>query len=273
MAALTELAIFFGHIASTTLKGASKAILAKIVALDSIDGDAEQETATDEPTYGPIGFYSRPMPPVTKAQATGLNPEGSPEIVGVRLGDHAVPIVGRDLRLNAKMNPKDGEVGLVQYQGGFVALMPNTSGNGTNIMLYAVRNTPAGVPDKASCISIDSESGNQQITLMHEYGQSITLTKDGDIMLVAKNGSNWIQVSQSQGVVISGDKLALAGGCMLGDKDPATGEFVMLSTQLLLWITQVNAVCTTLFGAVGLVVPAITVPTAAPVAATLVKAK
>jgi hypothetical protein len=268
----------FGKVKSTEIGTLKRGIGVRMEFLEGNTDDEPEESGL-EPMLGPPGFFCRPKPPVAAAAATGCNPEGHCEVVGARVGDEVVPLGFQDLRLNALVNPKEGELGLVGYNGGFISLKDNDNANGTNIMIYALRRTAGGVADKASCISIDSTSGAQAICITHELGQSIMLTKDGDIMLVAKNGSNWIQVGDAQGVVLSADKLALAGGVMLGDKDPATGDFVALAALVL---SELGKIATALNGHThtapaggGATTAPIGAPiyTASSVAATMAKAK
>ena len=175
------------------------------------------------------------------------------------------------------VNPKSGELGLVQYGGGFISLKDNDDGNGTSITLYALRKTTGGTPDKASCIAVDSTQGNASISILHEHGQSILLNKDGDVLIMNKTGDTWIRLTESDGVILSAPKIALAGGAMLGDKDPGNGDFVALAalvlTELGKIITWANS-HTHPTAAPGVPsAPTAACGSASPVAATMVKAK
>lgn len=269
----------FGRIVASTLRGAAKSLLVNLSFLGEDESDAQG--VHDQPMFsGTPGFYARPKPPVTAAAATPASPAGHCEVVGLRFADEVIPVAYRDLRLSARANPKEGELGVVQYQGGFILLKDNADGTGTDITIYAVRRFPDGTADKAHVLSFDTTTGNSSITLTHETGATITLTKEGKAVVVSPNGEAYVEVKNS-GVVVNGANVAITGGAMLGGADPATGEDVMLSTQLLAWIGQVNAflaVLAPLFnappgpvvsGGPGTVVP----PTAAPAAATMVKAK
>lgn len=267
-----DLAIAIGRVAATKVSGTLKAILGNLAMFDENEDDAEAETSADEPLYGTLGVYFRPEPPVSADDADGNHPAGAAEIIGVRLGNRVYTLGYRDLRLNAKLNPDEGEVGLVQYRGGFISLKTNDSDTGTNIMLYAVDNDSGGTPDKAHAISMDSEPMNSHISLMHAEGQSITLTKDGNIVAANAAGDHYISV-ESDKIVLNGAAINIVGGAMVGATNPASGEFVMLSVQMLSWITQAN----TAFGLIStqlkaLGQPGISPPAAVPVASSKLKA-
>jgi hypothetical protein len=150
---------------------------------------------------------------------------------------------------------------------------------------------------------MDSTDGNQHVSIVHEKGQSVTLTKEGDIVLASADGQSVMGIIDGS-PTIGGGKVAFTGGIVatagatmqnklevtetngfgvdallgyiattapleLGAQ--AGGEFAMKSTQLLLWVAQVNACLTALAGATGGTVPAITAPTAVPATATKVK--
>lgn len=274
---LTEFAIAFGHIAATKIAGSAKAVLANLSLLEDEDG-GEREGSSEEPLYGPWGWYGRPKAPVKAADATPLNPEGQAEVLALRHGDQAQPIVGRDLRLSSQVNPKEGEVGLIQYGGGFISLADNADANGTAITIYALRKKSTGEPDKASMVAIDSAAANPSISILHESGASISINKDAKIAITNKNGDAYVEVNDS-GVVINGASVAITGGAMIGDSDPAAGDFLLKATdglqfsaQVIAAITQIAALLNTagpVVGAPGSVTP-VTTPLA-PTTATKAK--
>jgi hypothetical protein len=266
-----DLLFGFGKVKSTELGTTARGIGVRMEFLEGNEDD-EPETSGLEPMLVPPGFFCRPKPPVTAAEALPLSPEGHCEVVACRIGDDMVPIGYRDLRLAPAVNPIEGELGLAHYGGGFLSLKDNADGDGTNVMLYAPRKNAGGTVVKASCISLDSTNGNQHVSLMHETGVSITLTKDGNAVIATADGATSVTVSPTEGVIISAEKVSIAGAAMLGDSNPAGGDGVMLSTQLLAWIGQVNVAMALLAGAAGGMVPAVVAPAAVPVAATKVKA-
>jgi hypothetical protein len=203
MGLASDLIVAFGRLASSRLKGDANAILVNLRLLEADEADDEAEESTDEPMYGQLGFYARPRPPVTKAESTPTDPQGSAEAIGVRVADRV-----------------------------FVSLKDHPDLLGTNLMIYAPRKTAGGTVEAASAISIDSTAANAHICLMHEKGQSITLTKDEQIILANVAGDAYVAVGGSDGVVINSDKCAIAAATMLGDKNPALGEFVALATKL-----------------------------------------
>lgn len=279
MTLLSELSFALGYIAATAVKGAANAVLGNLVMLDTVEDDEEAETSPDEPLYGPIGFYFRPDAPVKAADATGIRPEGRPEVVAVRLGDRVLPLTYRDLRLSSQVDPDEGEGGLAHYGGGFISLKWNTSEDGTSIVIYAPRKDSTGTPIKASAISIDSEEANAHVCLMHEYGHSLTLTKEGKIVLANKVGDAYLEVNDD-GCTINGNFAVKGAVRDLSVGNPATAEGLMMSADMLSWITQVNAFLAVLgplfnappgnvqSGGPGTVI----VPTAVPKASTIAKA-
>lgn len=276
MAVLSDLALALGRVAATRVGDTLKAILGNLVTLDEYEDDAEAETSKDEPLYGTLGFYFRPEPPVSADDADGNHPEGAAEFVGMRLGDRIIPTAYRDLRINAKLNPDEGEVGLAQYRGGFISLKTNDSDTGTSIVAYAVDNDSSGTPDKAHALVMDSEPTNSCISLMHAEGQSITMTKEGLIVLANAAGDHYLSI-ESDKIVLNGKSISIVGGAMMGSSNPADGDFVMLATALLAWIVEINANMGKIAGALngggvgnpvlslgppptGLVFPAVAVP-------------
>ena len=184
-----------GRLVATSLKGTKKAVLANVEGIDD-------ESANDQPMYGAIGLVCRPM---------SANADGSAEVISARMEDGLRPIAGRDTRLNAKVNPKDGEVCLVGYGGGFVSLKQNATNTGTDIMIYAVGSNGT----KASAISIVTTVDNSQLVLMHDSGVSITMNKEKKIVLANANGDSTIVLGDN-GVEITGN-VKINGAVLVGD--------------------------------------------------------
>ena len=270
----TDWLFSLGRVVDTKLGATKRGIMVRLNLLEGNSGDAPEQSGW-EPMLGPPGFFCRPKKPGT---GTPLDPTGSCEAVALRLGDDVVPLGFKDLRLSSNVNPKEGELGLCQYQGGFVSLKDNADGDGTDLMLYALRRKANGDPDKASCISLDSTAGNAHLALMHEYGQTVTLTKTGDIILANKAGDAFVQVKDG-GLVLNGANIALAGGAMLGDKDPSAGDFVALAALVLSELGKIATALNSHTHTAPTGGGATTSPTGAPlytassVAATMVKAK
>ena len=226
-----ELFVALGRVISSSLSGLSNAILGNLISLEGVEDDEEGETSAEEPLYSSLGIYGRPAPPIKTGEGSGNTPEGSAEFVGLRVGDRVYPIAYRDLRLLAKVNPKEGEVGLVQYQGGFISLKENDSGDGTSIVIYAVRNDGSGNPDKASVISIDTTPANSSIAIVHEAGQSYTMNKDGGQVMMNIAGDALLEVNDD-GITINAASTAITGACHAGADNPATADFVALGTLM-----------------------------------------
>lgn len=194
-----------GRVASTTLKGAKRALLA------SIEG-IEDETANDQEVYGTLGVYGRPLPP---------DANGAAHVLCARVEDGLLPIAMIDRRLSVRTNAKEGEIGIAQYDGGFVSLKRNADGDGTDVTIYA----PKADGSKASVISIDTSDANSNITLMHDSGVSMQLA-DGKVLLMNRNGNAYIELNDS-GIVLNGN-VQVNGSMVVGDIPTAIN--VMLST-------------------------------------------
>lgn len=267
MGYLTELAIGFGRLVASEIDGTLKAILGNIRLLQLTDEDASPEESTSEPLFTGLGLYARPQGEQQAIGATGLHPEGVCEVVGIRMDDRFQPLAYRDLRLASQVNPGEGDVGLVHYGGGFVTLKWNTDEDGSNVMLYAPRKNAGGTVIKASCISMDSTDGNQHVSIMHESGASITITKDAKIVVSNKTGDAYLEVNDSA-ITLNG-KAVIPGSAVVGATDPASAQFVMLSTQMLVWIGQVYSCLSALNAAFPGI---ITLPTAVPAPSQWLKA-
>jgi hypothetical protein len=241
---MSDWLLCFGTAVASSLDAASKAVLWSI---ESLTGD---ESSTREPAYGPLGWFGRPRPPVAAEDATPTSPAGECEVLAWRPpgDDRTYIIASKDLRLSAKVNPIDGELGMVGYDGGFISIRPNVDENGSTITLYAPRNVD---PPKASLIQMVSTDGNQQIAIEHESGQSVVLNPDGQVLITGSTaagpsqGNSWIAVDETDGVVINAEKCALNAAVMLGDKDPALGQAVVLEGTpafgFAAWVIYVNA--------------------------------
>lgn len=243
-----DLVIVFGRVIASSLLGPSKAVVVNLQAFEDGDSDPNGEGSTEEPVYGPFGVYGRPKPPVTADAATGTNPEGCAEFVGTRTPDGIQPLVWRDLRISKKMNPKEGEVGIAQYQGGFVGLKENADGNGTDITIYSVKNGSDGAPQKAHLLQFDSTDDNSSVMLLHSSGTCVTMNKDGQLVLAHNDGKGMISIDSDGKILLSGN-VQHAGAMVVGltaPPGPLPPEPVMLSTQLMFWIAQVNAAITAL---------------------------
>ncbi len=183
-----------GKLITTSLKGTRRAVVANVEGID-------EETANDQPMYGAIGLVCRPL---------SEDANGAAEVLSARMEDGLRPFAGRDVRLNGKVNPKDGEVCLVGYGGGFISLKMNATADGTDVMIYAPR--PAA--SKASCISMDTSAANSHVAIMHDSGVSITLTKEKKIVLANAAGDAYIEIGDD-GIVLNGN-VRVSGAMVVG---------------------------------------------------------
>ncbi|MEE9395186.1 MAG: hypothetical protein V3W41_22065 [Planctomycetota bacterium] len=223
MAILDELAIGLGRVVASQIKGAKNAVLLSLKFLEaSEDDDDSGEAHPEEPYYRSLGMYGRPRPAVKTADATANNPEGEAEVIAAKLDDRAYTLAFRDLRIDEKLNPKDGEVGIGHYLGGFISFKVNDDGDGTNIQIYAPHQDGSGTPDKAHAISMDSTAGNSSISIMAADGQSIAMTKEGSVIISSADGSAFIEVKNGD-LIISGASISFPGGALVGATVPGDG--------------------------------------------------
>jgi hypothetical protein len=264
----------FATVVSTKLGTAAKQVLVSLRAFSDGDGDddASSEGSSDEPLYGSIGVFTRPR----DKDATG-----AAELLCARTQDGLQPISGRDLRIvQARGNVAKGSVSLAGYGGGFFAIEDTPAATSSILIAYApYPGTPA---PKAHVLQFDTTAGNESIVLAHAEGHGLILGKDKIATLKNKAGDAFVACDDN-GVTISGD-VKLGNNLIVGSP-PGAIDGVVLSTQLLLWITQVNAALValnTLLVTTGLPVigggggtakagAPVTVPVAVPLASTKIK--
>jgi hypothetical protein len=262
---LSDYLISFGRIVSSTVKGASRAVLANVADVaaslaDDTNGSAEG--SIEVPIHGTLGIIARPDAP---------NAKGYAETVGIRTEDDITIIAARDLRLNKVVNPKVGEVALVQYGGGFLSLAHNQDNKGTTATLYAPFATSGEPPTNAHVLTLDTTHGNNSVSIVHSNGMAILMTGDaeepsnGKVIIKNDSGSVYVEINHN-GIVLNGN-VSINGGIVGGSI--ASAKPLMLAPELLLWIGQVNAALSAINLAAGVTTnPAVTVPTAVPVPAT-----
>jgi hypothetical protein len=192
----------YAKVVSSEVKGAAKAVLVNLAGLLGSDGE---EGSRGEVLYGALGVVARPKP---------AGDDGYAEVVGLKSSDGITPIAARDLRLNQRVNPKEGEVLVVGYGGGFISLKDNADADGTDIVIYA----PKSDGSKASAISMSTTTSNSHISLMHDSGVSVTLTKDGKAVIASPDGASYIELGNA-GIVLNGN-VQLTGSLVVGN--PAT---------------------------------------------------
>jgi hypothetical protein len=223
-------------------------------------GDAVgQEVRCDNASWWQhVGFASRPA----KAQDS----KSAAQVIAIEMGDRDICLASRDIRGQGIYGSLEtGETCI--YAGG-----PNNTGCGrillkddgsvsTLSLLTQKGNTQNGNP------IIVQLSSSGQITLANEDKGTIVLDQEG--IKIATTGQ--VQIGASGPVALIGSSMALnAGAVSLGAN---AQEGIMLSTQLLAWIAQVNTALTVIAGAAGLTPnPTIVAPTAVPVASNSVKA-
>jgi hypothetical protein len=202
----------YGRVVASTLGPIAKDVLVNVRLLepDATSPDVVAETSVEDIGYGQLGVVARPDPP----DATGHT-----EVLVLKGGDGASPIGSRDLRLTRRTNPKEGEVMVVQYGGGFLSLAHNKDRKGTTIVLYAPTRKADDSVDKAHVITLDSAEGNRSITVQHAEGHGLYLTKNKEAILKSANGQHAITIGDG-GLALTGI-LKLFGGVVAGNTQTA----------------------------------------------------
>lgn len=244
---LFDYVLAYTRVAASTVSGKAKAILVNLAGIgDGLEG-TDGEASAQEPLFGQLGVVARPRASVSAKDATGLEPEGYTEVVSARTSDGLQPLAARDLRLNARVNLKEGEIAVAQYGGGFLSLSDASDGKGTQAVLFAPALKADGEIDKSHAIVLDPAEANRSIAIVHADGMSITMNKGGEIVLSNKDGTQWIALSDDA-ITISGT-IKMVGGIMAGD--PVTAGSVARADELQTWATAVNATLAAIKVAMG----------------------
>jgi hypothetical protein len=218
-------------IAASSLSAKAKAVLVNVRgSVTDPDDPTAVEGSDGETLFGAIGVVARPR----AADASGYA-----EAYAIRRDDYLTPVSGRDLRLNARMNPIDGEIGIAHYDGGFMSLRDSDDGpkKGTQVVILSPLLKDDGTIDKSHSLTMDPSAGNSSVMLMHALGHGLMLTKDKQALLASANGQNWIGVSDS-GLVLNGT-FNFNGAAVAGN--PTTAQSVALAPPLQALLTAVVA--------------------------------
>jgi hypothetical protein len=223
--------IAFGTIVVAALKGDHRAILANVRELAGDDGEATDGGQDEQPVYSAPVFLN-PDPP---------SELGSCECVALRQQDGQPVIAMRDVRLNRRVNPKQGELGISHYGGGFVSLKWNVDRNGTNVAVMAPRLSGDAV-DKSHALVMDSSSGNACVTLTHQLGHGLVLDKDGASTVKSGDGTNYIAVTDDGVQVGAAGGVKMVGGVIAGDS--ASAKAVALSPEVVAALNDIVSALT-----------------------------
>jgi hypothetical protein len=260
---LFDFAFCWARIVASALGDKARDVLVDLAGIGDAD-DEPLEESKQESLFGALGVVARPKAP----DATG-----TAEVITARTADGLQPLAARDLRLNARVNPKEGEVTVVQYGGGFISLADASDGNGTQVVIYAPALKSDGTVDKAHAMVFDPEASNQSVSLVHALGMALLMTADKDVIIKNAAGDAYIQVGDD-GVTLNGN-VTLNGGVVCGDTVAA--QPVALAPPIVAWAASVNATLTAiaaLLNAPGMVMGAAgAVPPAAPLAPIVVATK
>jgi hypothetical protein len=191
-----DLVFGFGRIITSAVRGASNAVFVELRGAEQGDEDDARNETTDEPFFGQLGFFARPRKAIPPDQATPTRPAGYAEVFGARVHDQFFALVSRDLRLSARVNPKDGEVGIAQYDGGFISLGDASDQLGTQIILYAPKLKSDGTVEAANVISLDPAA--RSVTIAQQDGTAVVLTEDAAIVR-SPSGGSFFELSDDMG--------------------------------------------------------------------------
>lgn len=260
---LANWTIAHARAAASRVLGTAKAVL---VNLESLVGDS----STDEAFFGTLGVVARPKGPVAQKDATGLNPKGECEVICVKNEDGLQPIAARDLRINARANPAEGEVMLVGYDGGFVSIKVASNGQGSQVVLLAPALDGSGAITTSHALVLDPGTQNA-VSLVHRSGHGLLLTSGGNAIVKNADGSVYVQASASA-LTLNGNT-QVVGGMVVSPGTP-TPQPVLLATDALTYFAQntayLAAIATAITGLGGTV--AGTPPAAVPIASTKLSA-
>jgi hypothetical protein len=245
--------IELGRVLATSITATARAILANIGSLGDDDAGDQGDIGNEQRTFThPV--YCRPLGRVKEEDATPLNPAGVCEAVLIRSADEIYPVGYRDLRLSRLVNPIEGEVGLVGYNGGFISLRPNPDGDGTNFLLYGARRGSDGEVEAASSIAIDSTSSQRQILLQHELGQTLTLNSAGGVVMANADNNAWLEVN-ADGISLNGNTAITGAVREVTVGSPATAQNVALAPDLVSYVQNAGPTLLTLMGIINGLVP------------------
>lgn len=245
--------IELGRVLATSVTPTNRAILGNIGSLGD-DNTGDQGDIGNDERFFTHPVYCRPLGHVKEEDATPLNPAGVCESVIIRSADEVYPIGYRDLRLSRLVNPIEGEVGIVGYQGGFISLRPNADGDGTNFLLYGARRGTDGEVEAASSIAIDSTSSQRQILLQHELGQTLTLNKDGGVVMANAANDAWLEVNPD-GISLNGNTAITGAVREVTVGDPLSAQNVALAPDLITFVQNAGPTLTALMTAVNVLAP------------------
>lgn len=239
----------FGRIASSSVKGALHRIAVDVAQFTDDKGN-DAGGSTEQDFYGIAGHYCRPMPP---------DLVGHCEVVSMRLEDDDTVIASRDLRMNKRVQPNEGDVGIVHYGGGFATLRWDVDNRGTLVAVSSPRlDSQLDQIESAHALIMDPSSGNSSIMLLHALGSGLIANKNGDILIANKGGSGASAnvVCHDDGLVsVQADKgLKCTGAVMCGDvtaarEVPLHQETADMHTPTISALTKLSAQIQALGGA------------------------
>lgn len=193
---------------------------------------------------------------VDKAYVLTLDPEG--EIVSLAHADgmaltmfqEAVTLKNADgsswVNLDASYVRTSAQNVFTQT-GSFIVYVPNSTNTAAHVLAM--------------------EDNGGYVALGNRSGAALVMENNQGPVLKSKDGTAFIQVGDSNGQNYISGNTSIDGGVNLGSASPA--DAVMLATQLLVWVGQVNAALVAINTATS---AGATMPTAVPVPATRVKA-
>jgi hypothetical protein len=157
------------------------------------------------PMWSQAGFASRPADPGSGGAAMAL---------WLQDGDQRRVLATRDNRRVEKVGDlKPGGVAI--FSSGTSNSFVTLDGENGTISIYSPYAYSSDVPGKAHLIALNTESGNESISIVHGEGHSILMTTSGSLVLKNKAGDAYIEINDG-GIVLNGN-VTINGGFVAGD--------------------------------------------------------
>ncbi|MEJ7728222.1 MAG: hypothetical protein WKG00_03320 [Polyangiaceae bacterium] len=184
----------------------------------------------------PFGLLGRPRDP--DVSADGTQPEKGAGLMYFVQGGQGFSYPTADPRDLEKIPPeKKGSAGQYSSAGSF-HLLDGDTGSYQVYVPYTRNGTPSAM---GVHVNVDTP-GEETIHLAHGAGMTVLLDgKDDSILVMSKNGKNWIKVNDDAVEIVG--NLKVAGGVLMGDATAARP--VALAPELATWAAAVVIACGT----------------------------
>lgn len=215
----------FARVVSSSLNSRTQALQVTLTGIGSLfedeTDDEDGEVSPNAEMFGALGFISRPADPEAIA-----GKEYACEALCLRTEDGLVPFSWRDLRLNSffENGVPAGRISMVGYGGGFYAIDLTDDKNGdqltNNHTIYAPYDYSDGTPNKAMVIQLNTEPGNENITMSIGGGSSgfqMTITEDDGLQVRTPNDETLFNIREDT-ITLAADKIFLKGNVYVGSQ-------------------------------------------------------